>query len=302
MSSRKYLPSKKLSILIVLLIVGFLIFIFKDNVVLFFQSSKETDKQEEFLNTKIQDFAVLDTDQDGLYDWEEALWGTDPNDKDSDNNGTTDKEEIDSRKKELGISNISKESQENITETEKISMELFTVFATLEQRGLLDKNAIENIALMFSDKISDPIQIIDSSIKTDFTIIEDTPENAKKYQEDVKKVLAVAKDDSVGKEMEVFATLIGEPIKKNEKALINISVAYTQMAESLNKISVPKSISETHKQMIINSTKVGLTIDLLKNYETDPVIATKGFVLYKDTSVSLEENIYSLLSYFQKNQ
>lgn len=301
MSLANHLPSKKLSLVIILIVVGILIFIFKDKAVLLFQS-KDQKAQEEFLNTKIQDFAVLDTDQDGLYDWEEALWGTDPKDKDSDNNDVDDKEEIEAKKKELGISDLPTENQENLTETERISMEMFTVFASLEQRGLLDDTAIENMALIFSEKISDPIEISDSSIKTDFPIIEDTAVNAKLYEKNVKKILEIAQNASVGKEMATFATLIGEPNKKNEKALIDISIAYAEMAEDLNKISVPKSISEIHKKIIINSTKVGVTIDLLKNYETDPVVATKGFVLYKDTSVSLEENIYSLLSYFQKNQ
>lgn len=301
MSLANHLPSKKLSLVIMLIVVGVLIFIFKDKAVLLFQS-KDQKAQEEFLNTKIQDFAVLDTDEDGLYDWEEALWGTDPKDKDSDNNGADDSEEVEAKKKELGIKDIPTENQEDLTETERISMEMFTVFASLEQRGLLDDAAVENMALIFSEKISDPIEISDSSIKTDFPIVEDSSINAKLYQENVKKILAEAQNASVGKEMATFATLIGEPVRKNEKALIDISVAYTKMAEDLNKISVPRSISEIHKKIIINSTKVGITIDLLKNYETDPVVATKGFVLYKDISISLEENIYSLLSYFQKNQ
>ncbi len=301
MSLANHLPSKKLSLVIILIVVGILIFIFKDEAVLLFQS-KDQKAQEEFLNTKIQDFAVLDTDEDGLYDWEEALWGTDPKDKDSDNNGTDDSEEIEARKNELGINDIPTENQEDLTETERISMEMFTVFASLEQRGLLDDTAIENMALIFSEKISDPIEISDSSIKTDFPIVDDTAVNTKLYEENVKKILEIAQNASVGKEMATFATLLGEPNRKNEKNLIDISIAYTKMAEDLNKLSVPRSISEIHKKIIINSTKVGITIDLLKNYETDPVIATKGFVLYKDTSISLEENIYSLLSYFQKNQ
>ncbi|MFT5179911.1 MAG: hypothetical protein ACI8V7_000457, partial [Candidatus Paceibacteria bacterium] len=39
-----------------------------------------------------------DTDEDGLYDWEEDLWGSDINKPDTDNDGTNDGDEISERR------------------------------------------------------------------------------------------------------------------------------------------------------------------------------------------------------------
>jgi hypothetical protein len=43
---------------------------------------------------KVQEFMTLDSDNDGMKDWEEALWKTDPQKSDTDGDGTSDSEEI----------------------------------------------------------------------------------------------------------------------------------------------------------------------------------------------------------------
>ncbi len=45
------------------------------------------------LSSSVAQTAVLDTDSDGLRDWEEKLWKTDPNKQDTDGDGYTDKQE-----------------------------------------------------------------------------------------------------------------------------------------------------------------------------------------------------------------
>ncbi|MCH7529851.1 hypothetical protein IIB50_01915 [Patescibacteria group bacterium] len=66
-------------------------------VVLFVSQQKHTVYQEtegvaSIPNTVPQ--TTLDSDDDGLKDWEEVLWGTDPFNPDTDNDGTDDGVEI----------------------------------------------------------------------------------------------------------------------------------------------------------------------------------------------------------------
>ncbi|KKR84482.1 MAG: LamG domain protein jellyroll fold domain protein [Candidatus Nomurabacteria bacterium GW2011_GWA2_40_97] len=42
----------------------------------------------------LEDLVNKDTDLDGVYDWEESLWGTDPTKKDTDDDGVLDNLEI----------------------------------------------------------------------------------------------------------------------------------------------------------------------------------------------------------------
>ena len=86
-----YLPSKKFifAVLISLIIVtaGFLIF---TSV-----KKQETAKQEPQINKPaISQEIAKDSDNDGLPNWEETLWRTDPNNPDTDKDGIPDGQEV----------------------------------------------------------------------------------------------------------------------------------------------------------------------------------------------------------------
>jgi hypothetical protein len=58
--------------------------------------------------------SLIDTDQDGLKDWEEVLWGTDPSKADSDGDGVGDKEFVSKQQETISARPTTKE---NSTET-----------------------------------------------------------------------------------------------------------------------------------------------------------------------------------------
>ena len=100
-------PSKKF-IKRISIIFGALIIIF---VASFFVNKKETVTFPEnsglsvgkLKKATVEDLISKDSDQDGISDWEENLWGTDPNNKVSNSSGVSDKEYIDNKKKALQI-------------------------------------------------------------------------------------------------------------------------------------------------------------------------------------------------------
>ena len=59
---------------------------------LWFVGGKALDKK--MASALPEKIAQIDTDQDGLADWEEVLWQTDKNNPDTDGDGTSDGEEI----------------------------------------------------------------------------------------------------------------------------------------------------------------------------------------------------------------
>lgn len=90
---KKYLPSKKFSVVIIFVIIFFSII----SIILYKKENLSTYKNA-FIpdNTNISKWTrtKLDTDSDGLEDWKEILYGTDINNKDTDSDGTNDNEEI----------------------------------------------------------------------------------------------------------------------------------------------------------------------------------------------------------------
>ena len=75
--------------------------------------------------TILEDLMNKDTDGDGLLDWEEGLWGTSPDKKDTNDDGVPDNTEIAKLKTELrqntggDVSVI--QNEENLTQTDKFS-------------------------------------------------------------------------------------------------------------------------------------------------------------------------------------
>ncbi|MEX2052408.1 MAG: hypothetical protein WD991_01775, partial [Candidatus Paceibacterota bacterium] len=76
-------------------------------------------------NDILADLVGRDTDGDGISDWEESLWGTDPTKKDTDLNGVSDGDEIAELKRQAGMTGGENESQSDLSQTDKFSRELF---------------------------------------------------------------------------------------------------------------------------------------------------------------------------------
>src|ERR1035437_1193625 len=89
--NRKYLPSK--NFLIALSVAVAIIII---TVIINYSKSNTTKYNNDNLVTSNASSSVLtiDSDSDGLPDWKEVLYGTDPHKADTDGDGTPDGEEI----------------------------------------------------------------------------------------------------------------------------------------------------------------------------------------------------------------
>jgi len=90
---KKYLPSKKFSVVILITIFFFTIIsanLYKKENSSTYKNPFAIEKKSLSKLTKIK----VDSDSDGLEDWKEILYNTDPKNKDSDSDGTDDNEEI----------------------------------------------------------------------------------------------------------------------------------------------------------------------------------------------------------------
>ncbi len=90
-----YLPSKKFILAIVALAViftaGFTYYKYKNSPL---KKELAYEKKAVVEPKKLNEFLDKDTDNDGLKDWEEALWKTDPNNPDTDKDGILDGAEV----------------------------------------------------------------------------------------------------------------------------------------------------------------------------------------------------------------
>lgn len=85
---------------------------------------------------------ALDSDSDGLKDWEEILFKTDPQNPDTDGDGILDGQESGNEIKSSGT--IDQEKIDALPETEKLAFQLFKGYIDLKQRRYLGTNIEEN--------------------------------------------------------------------------------------------------------------------------------------------------------------
>lgn len=290
MTTQNYLPSKKLSIfLLIFLVILFSLFFFNKN-----KYSK--NEAPNIKNISASTLVLNDQDMDGLYDWEESLWGTDPKQKDSDKDGVNDKEETEIKKNELGITTNQEDSSAN--QTDQLAKEIFSLAVSLNQNGLLTQEGVENLTKILGDQILTTEEIENPESEIQVLTTENTPENKEKYKTSVLKTIEVAKNKGFGGELTEFSKIIAEE-SDNTENLEKISQTYSDLADELIKIKVPEEISSIHKSLISELIRTSLSINLMSNYYSDPILSLRGIFLYKKYSDNVEKHLYSLLSYFQ---
>ena len=121
---RKYLPSRKIYILIILAIISTTI------ITVLLYEKKEipieiNDINLNYISTSTWSKIDTDGDKDGVLDWQEMLYGTDKNKADTDNDGTNDIEEIKNNRDPLKA-NTSKDLEKPNDLFEKVTIEKYT--------------------------------------------------------------------------------------------------------------------------------------------------------------------------------
>ncbi len=290
MTTQNYLPSKKLSIfLLIFLVIFFSLFFFNRN-------NYSNNEATNIKNISASTLVLNDQDMDGLYDWEESLWGTDPKQKDSDQNGINDKEETELKKNELGITTDQESTSAN--QTDQLAKEIFSLAVSLNQNGLLTQEGVENLTKILGDQILTTEEIENPESEIQVQVIENSAENKEKYKAAVLKTIESAKNKGFGGELTEFSKIIAEE-SDNTENLEKISQTYSDLADELIQIKVPEEISSIHKSLISELIRTSLSINLMSNYYSDPILSLRGIFLYKKYSDNVEKHLYSLLSYFQ---
>jgi hypothetical protein len=283
----KYLPSKKFAYMILgFLILGiiFLVTYFYFSSEGSFFSSKEKGKLKTE-NLTVNELIQKDTDEDGVFDWEESLWGTDKNNKAS-FDGISDLAYIQNKKKELNINEDAKgSSDEGLTETEKFAREFFASFVAMKAAGDVDTNTINNFSNALGEKIVYPSLIDSYLIKNVKTGSDDSIESQLTYYLEVKTIFEKYSSKGLGDELSEINNVLtsqGAIIKNNK--LMDISNAYQDFAKKTMELSVPKSLIENHLKIVNSANNTGISVTSMAKLSTDPIVGISGLSQYQKYS------------------
>ena len=244
-------------------------------------------------NELLADLVNRDTDGDGVLDWEEALWGTDPTKKDTDMNGLGDKEEIEKMKSAKGVT--SEDSVGSGTATDKFSRELFATVATLSQAGELDEATVEKLTESIST------QIVNAPEKRVFTPldIKVSGDNSKQailaYNETLNA--AYKKYPMQGNVIDILEEFAGGGESANANVLLKLNPIITQTENLITAIveaPVPLSIAKPHLDFINSMQALKENMENLQLFETDPIVSLGAISQYETNTILLNEAVTDL--------
>ncbi len=321
-SFSKYLPSKKFSIIMGSVLAAAAIFFILSSVFsgkISFTSEKAGGNPGLSVQNKtLTELIQIDSDGDGVPDWEEALWGTDPHKK-ATFDGVPDATYIAEKKKAMGLEQNNLQNEQNLNETEKFAREFFSSFAALKVSGQADATTIKNFSNALGQKVVEANLPDKYSEKEAIVSPADSPAADQKYYSAVKALFDRHKKDGLGSELGIVSSglaVSGVPAEKptsgtSDKSasgatdlpsttpgsyakLETIGQSYQDFAKEVMQTSVPASLLPYHLVIANSAYNTGVAVMNMRKMIEDPVVGLSGISQYQKYSAQLVTAVTNL--------
>ena len=310
-----YLPSKKF-IIVILSIVVIIVGVYGFQI---WQKNIRAEKQKQEL-AKIEEYAKsninTDTDNDGLMDWEESKFGTDPRNPDTDKDGTLDGIEVAEGRNPLVpgpndyINYVSVKtatttpvisSETNLTETEKMMRTLLTVAQKDDQN---DPNFPDTVAKNIVNDLSQKVQAVPKNytVKNISTVME-TVSSLKQYGNELGGIFK--KYDSQGLEQNKLLYAITLSLKTGDntsfKDVPSLEKGRQNEIAAILKIKVPEEIASFHIDILNEMSGMILSMENITTTLGDPTRGLIGMQQYKNESTSFNTSLDAIKNHLSNS-
>lgn len=247
-----------------------------------YKNSPEKQAGLVYADETVGELVNKDTDGDGVPDWEESLYGTDPTKPDTDGDGIGDAQEIEQIQVSKGVNTDSgTAAPENLTETEKFSRQLFSTVTALNQTGGLDQNTVDQLSTSLANEVNNPsVQnaYSTSNIKTSG----DTGTDAARGYDGVlegtlKKYSGLYDGSTVIPLAQTFGNALQSYLGSgNDSAMSKLDQPAKDlraMTVALGKMIVPSEFADAHVALMNQLEWMAENLSNTKEVGTDPVTA-----------------------------
>ncbi len=264
-----------------------------------FKNKAEKEGGLTYNSAVLEDLLAKDADGDGLMDWEEGLYGTDPKNKDTDGDGTPDNKEeieIDSTfAADIGITDNGE--AEGLTQTDQFSRELVATMAALSQTGDMDAATAEQLATTLTEKI---VGLPQQKVYTleDLKITKD--ESAQSFHAYNNSLGSIAPSNSTGYTvldvLEKFVTYEegAEPDSSVLEKLDPLIEETREVILKLTDVTVPASVAPLHLTLVNDTERLLENLTNIQLYEVDAIVALSAISQYENNVAMLNENVTRL--------
>ncbi|HIE54561.1 MAG TPA: hypothetical protein EYP90_05180 [Chromatiaceae bacterium] len=240
----------------------------------------------------------LDSDRDGVYDWEEELWPElDPYNPDSDGDGVLDGKYIQTKRAIAERARLGDQVPEsNLSETEKLGLNTFTALAAiLESGGEIDELTEQKI----SDNIVEYVTNLTLGEKLytrdQMKLVPNTKENSYSYRDrmtDLFKRYPVSTSD-----IELLIQAVKDPAEYQGR-LRSSSKKYAEYLSELVSTEVPYLIAGRHTELTNNISQVSGVLDNLLEEEVDELVSLSFVVQLESILNQTVEAIIKINTFF----
>lgn len=253
----------------------------------------------DILTASTKDITSQDSDGDGVQDWEEFLWGLNPNKKDSDGNGISDDKELEKNKTTLRGSLVVASTTATSTFTDTFSREFFMAFSALKQSGNLTSSNIDKLSQQSIASLTQGT-IQEKYSKSDLLIASSSPDAKTIYKKALEQTGKGLQIKLLGKEVGLLGRAINKP--RSEKLITElqrIQKIYLLLAEKTILTATPSAIQNTHLDLANTYYKLGAAVGGLTQIYDDPAISIVYFSEYQKTVEKLPTIVTTIKRYTQ---
>ncbi|MEK7558440.1 MAG: thrombospondin type 3 repeat-containing protein [Patescibacteria group bacterium] len=242
-----------------------------------------------------------DTDGDGISDWEEVLWGTDPTKKDTNGDGVGDKAEIEKRRplsKYAGTATST--TNEKINETDALARQIFAAVSSLKQGGNLNADVVENLSKSLAENTVKENTRVHYALK-DLRIVPTNKDTVVAYGKGLETLIVKYQKSGIGGELSIIAQALKDDSALGLNKLDGSILLYKNMARDMLAIPTPEDIAALYLSIINNYYNISVTLEKIKIVFENPIVGFSGLAQYSKETQLLIENTNNLGVYFTKN-
>ena len=253
-------------------------------------------------NLTIKDLVNKDTDGDGIPDWEERLWGTDPTKPDT-VSGIPDSVTIAKLKAEQeatnGQTNTDNQNSGAQTQTDQFSKDFLATVSALSQNGTMDQAMIDKLSSSLADNIKNTPQRKIYTLADVKITNEKTKVTLKKYADSLYAIRPKnSSQNNVASILQKFAP-DNSGNNTNPAVLSELDPIIKQTNDFLAgmlKITVPQPLVSAHLDILNALEGISENLTDVKLYDTDPIVSLGGISKYEANATTLNSDFQKIIT------
>lgn len=251
------------------------------------------------LDDAMNDEYYRDTDNDGAYDWEEALWPElDPENPDSDGDGVLDGAYIRQKKRSLQEEFSLSEGYRQSSQTEQFGRSIYTALLAAHSSGLDE----EEQTRLISDNVSQYVSQLSlggrTFLREDLHLVPTSYHYAKSYADAMKNLLA-----RYPLRVEDLTLILSEVQEPSESVDVHtLALRYTSFLESLRDLEVPQAIAGRHTELVNTVSQLQAIAQNLTQTTPDDLVSFSFIVQVNSIAENLDFVLADIRTFIEFSQ